>query len=104
MTTHDWRDVERELFAPGDEAQVKAIEDRLRSEVRAFRLAEIRRRRYRTQRQVADELGVSTARISQIEHGQAERAAIQGLAAYIEALGGRLELVADFGDERLVIG
>jgi hypothetical protein len=28
----------------------------------------------------------------------------QGLASYVAALGGRLELVANFGDERLVIG
>jgi hypothetical protein len=42
--------------------------------------------------------------VSQIEHGQADRAAIQGLASYVEALGGRLELVVNFGDERLIIG
>jgi hypothetical protein len=47
---------------------------------------------------------VSKARVSQIEHGQADRAAIQGLAGYVAALGGRLELVANFGDERLIIG
>jgi hypothetical protein len=43
-------------------------------------------------------------RVSQIEHGQADRTAVQGLASYVAALGGRLELVADFGDERIVIG
>ena len=42
--------------------------------------------------------------MSQIEHGQADRTAVQGLASYVAALGGRLELVADFGDERIVIG
>jgi hypothetical protein len=47
---------------------------------------------------------VSKARVSQIEHGQAERAAIRGLSGYVAALGARLELVADFGDERLIIG
>jgi hypothetical protein len=29
---------------------------------------------------------------------------LRTLAAYVKALGGRLEVVADFGDERLVIG
>jgi hypothetical protein len=33
-----------------------------------------------------------------------DRAAIRGLAGYVEALGGHLELVANLGDERLVIG
>lgn len=57
-----------------------------------------------TQKQIAALLGVSKARVSQIEHGQVGRAAIRGLGGYVEALGGHLELVADFGDERLVIG
>ena len=56
------------------------------------------------QQQVAGELGITKARVSQIEHGQVDRAAIRGLADYVAALGGRLELVADFGDERIVIG
>ena len=49
-------------------------------------------------------MGVSTARVSQIEHGQVGRAAIRGLAGYVEALGGELELVANFGEQRLIIG
>ena len=40
--------------------------------------------------------GVSIARISQIEHG--EVTSFEVIARYIEALGGRLDLVADFGD------
>jgi predicted XRE-type DNA-binding protein len=104
MATHKWADAERELFPAGDEDKVSELEDQLRAEVRAYQLAEIRRARHLTQRQVADEMGVTTARVSQIEHGQVERAAIRGLAGYVEALGGRLELIADFGDKRVVIG
>src|ERR1039457_349806 len=48
--------------------------------------------------------GVGTARVSQIEHGQVARAAIRGLAGYVEALGGELELVANFGEQRPIIG
>jgi DNA-binding XRE family transcriptional regulator len=104
MATHNWTDVERELFPVGDEDQVRALESQLRAEVRAYKLAEIRRARHLTQQQIAATLGVSKARVSQIEHGQVDRAAIQGLASYVSALGGTLELVADFGDQRLVIG
>lgn len=103
MTTHKWEDVERDLFPDDDDSKVRAVETRLRDEVRAHKLAEIRRARHLTQQQIAAELGVSKARVSQIEHGQCNRAAIHGLADYVAALGGRLELIADFGDERIVI-
>jgi DNA-binding XRE family transcriptional regulator len=104
MKMHNWADVERDLFPADDEDQVRAVENQLRAEVRAHKLAEIRKARHLTQQQVAATLGVSKARVSQIEHGQADRAAIQGLASYVSALGGQLELVANFGDERLIIG
>jgi hypothetical protein len=39
---------------------------------------------------------VSIARISQIEHG--EVTSFEVIARYVEALGGCLDLVADFGD------
>jgi predicted XRE-type DNA-binding protein len=101
---HRWEDVERDLFPEGDEKRVRDLEAQMRAEVRAYKLAEIRKARRLTQKQIAAQLGVTKARVSQIEHGQCERAAIQGLALYVEALGGRLELVANFGDERLIIG
>ncbi|MGH3402597.1 MAG: XRE family transcriptional regulator [Streptosporangiaceae bacterium] len=104
MAVHEWGDVERELFPPGDEDRVSVLEEDLRAQIRAYKLAEIRKTRHLTQQQVAAALGVSKARVSQIEHGQADRTAVQGLASYVAALGGRLELVADFGDERIVIG
>src|ERR1035438_2680382 len=103
MATRKWDQVRAGLTA-GREEEVRAAEEQLRAEVRAYRLAEVRKTRHLTQQQVADEMGVTTARVSQIEHGQVDRAAIRGLAGYVEALGGHLELVADFGDERIVIG
>ena len=48
------------------------------------------------QRQIAAAMGVSVARVSQIEHG--EVTSVEVIARYVEALGGRLDLVADFGD------
>lgn len=41
-------------------------------------------------------MGAGIARISQIEHG--EVTSFEVIARYVEALGGRLDLVADFGD------
>jgi DNA-binding XRE family transcriptional regulator len=103
MAVRKWDEV-RAALVGGREGEVRAAEEQLRDQVRAYRLAEVRKARHLTQQQVASEMGVSTARVSQIEHGQVDRAAIRGLAGYVEALGGHLELVANFGDERIVIG
>ncbi len=63
---------------------------------RGSRLAHVRRQLGFTQRDIAAELGVSEARISQIEHGDV--LSFEVIARYVEALGGRLDLVAEFGD------
>lgn len=49
-----------------------------------------------TQAQLAEALQVSRARISKIEHG--EVSGIDVVRAYVDALGGTLELVATLGD------
>jgi hypothetical protein len=36
--------------------------------------------------------------------GQLERSEVETLAAYVRALGGRLKIIADFGDETYVLG
>lgn len=47
-------------------------------------------------------MGVSTGRVSRIEHGDVSGLAV--LDRYIQALGGQLGLVATFGDEQLKVG
>lgn len=39
-----------------------------------------------------------------VEKGQLERSEVDTLAAYVKALGGKLKIVADFGDETYVLG
>lgn len=41
---------------------------------------------------------------SRIENGELERSEVETLAAYVRALGGRLKIVAEFGDEQYVLG
>jgi DNA-binding XRE family transcriptional regulator len=65
------------------------------------RLAEERKRHGLTQAQLAEAMGVTPGRVSQIEHG--EVATIDAVARYIEALGGRLDLIASFGDHTLTV-
>ena len=82
---------------PADKAAVTAGMEQLR----AFRLAEMRRRLGITQAQVAARMGITQGRVSAIEHAKPGTNELRTLAAYVEALGGRLEIIADFGDQRL---
>lgn len=62
----------------------------------------MRKRRGLTQRQVAQQMGVTVGRVSQIENG--ELAGIDVLDRYVVALGGLLEIVANFADEQFKVG
>jgi len=73
------------------------------SYVRAYRLAEVRKRQNRTQVELAAEMGVRQSRISQIENGDLAHTELATLRAYVEALGGEIEVVANFRDERIRI-
>lgn len=102
MAIKKWSDVrERHIDAIGPDV----VEDRkaqLLARVRGHNLAEVRRRQHLTQRQVALAMGVSVGRVSQIEHG--DLSGLDVLDRYVTALGGRLGLVATFGDEQLKVG
>lgn len=62
-------------------------------------LAEERKRLNFTQAGLAEIMGVSPGRVSQIERG--EVATVDAIATYVAALGGRLELLADIGGHLL---
>jgi predicted XRE-type DNA-binding protein len=100
-----WEDLKTDLeFTDAERVEIDAGAQRLIAEARAFRLSEVRRRQHTTQVQVAREMGVTQARVSRIEKGQLERSEVDTLAAYVRALGGKLKIVADFGDETYVLG
>jgi DNA-binding XRE family transcriptional regulator len=65
------------------------------------RLAEERKRHGLTQAQLAQAMGVTPGRVSQIERG--ELATIDTVARYVQALGGKLDLIASFGDHTLTV-
>ena len=69
----------------------------------ASRLAEIRKHRRITQQDLAETLGVSQSRVSQIERQGIDDTVLSTLAAYVEALGARILVVADFGEEQIVL-
>ena len=72
-------------------------------EVRAYRLRELREASELTQVELAGRLHVSQNRVSRIEHGDIDRAQVDTLRKYVEALGGRLRVEVKLGDERIQI-
>jgi DNA-binding XRE family transcriptional regulator len=102
--TKRWRDtdhLDRAVeTAGGSEAFESGVAEML-DQARGWRLAELRKRRDLTQEQVAARMGISVARVSQIEAGDVSTQEV--LARYISALGGTLKLIADFGDEQLKV-
>jgi DNA-binding transcriptional regulator YiaG len=102
MTFTKWSQIRDEQIERIDREEFEAGKQQMLAEARGWRLAEIRRRRGLTQAQVAVRMGVGKSRVSQIERGRVSTREV--LDRYVEALGGRLSLMADFGDEILRVG
>lgn len=98
-----WEDTKRQVreLNPGWDAPER-IESRergraaLRAEQRGCQLAQLRKNTGFTQAQVAVKMGVSQARVSQIEHGKVTE--VDAIRGYVEALGGAVDVVARVGD------
>ena len=70
--------------------------------VQAYRLAEIRKAHgHARQADVAALMGVSQARVSQLESGDLAHTELGTLQSYVATLGGQLRIVADFGDSAI---
>jgi predicted XRE-type DNA-binding protein len=102
--TYSWAEIERELVKPEDEPEIERIKAEMEGRVLAYKLAEARKRCKRTQAQVAEAMGVSQARVSKIERGEISKTEVETIRSYINAIGGRLEIIADLGDIRVVLG
>ena len=97
-----WADVRAKR--PPREERVAGHRARMESEVRAYRLREVRKEQGLTQTELAERMHVKQPTVSELERGDLERAGLSTIRAYVEALGGTVEIVADFGDRRLVLG
>jgi DNA-binding XRE family transcriptional regulator len=99
-----WRDsghLDRAVENAGGQDAFDTAVTAMLDDARGWRLTEMRKRRGLTQEQVATRMGVSVARVSQIENGDVSTQDV--LNRFITALGGTLKLIADFGDEQLKI-
>jgi predicted XRE-type DNA-binding protein len=88
---------------PVDRVAVDAHKKRMLDEVRAYRLRELREASELTQVELATLLQVSQNRVSRLEHGDIERAQVDTLRKYVEAVGGHLRVEVELGDERIQI-
>jgi DNA-binding XRE family transcriptional regulator len=100
FTSYDPESFLDEYF-PGEETEVEIGASALVARSRAHTLAEARQRLGLTQAQVARRMEVRQERVSAIERAAPGATEIRTLAAYVRALGGRLEVMADIGDDRI---
>ncbi|WP_305790011.1 helix-turn-helix domain-containing protein [Symbioplanes lichenis] len=92
-----WSDIRAEhVEEAGGEEAFEAGKRELLATVVGHRLAEVRRSRGLTQQQVAEQMGVTKGRVSQIEQGKISGQEV--LARYAAALGGRLHQAIYFDD------
>jgi predicted transcriptional regulator len=56
-----------------------------------------------TQQDVADRMQVSQPRVAAIEKGEVLTTEVGTIERYVTALGGRLEIIADFEGDRLAL-
>ena len=98
----DTRSLAEEFF-PGQAAEVEDGAAALADRNRARTLAEQRTRLGLSQTEVAQRMGVPQDQVAAIERADSGTIDVRTLVSYVEALGGRLELTAEFGGDRVVL-
>lgn len=102
MATKKWTDVRPGIVQGlGGEAAVADAHRRDQSYIDAHRLAERRTSLGLTQAEVAERMGVTKSRVSQIERG--EVSTVDVIARYVQAIGGHLQISAVFGNDQLIL-
>ncbi len=90
-----------EEFFPGQAAEIDAGVSALVARNRARTLAEQRTRFGLTQTELAERMHVPHEQVAAIERAEPGTTDVRTLAAYVEALGGRLEITAEFAGDRI---
>ena len=97
---HTWDEIRGEL-SPEEEAELEELRAEAGSEAVAYNLGELRQAREMTQMELADRLKRAQPTISEMENTNDHL--ISTVRSVVESLGGRLEISAVFGDERIPI-
>ncbi|SEG90176.1 Helix-turn-helix [Thermomonospora echinospora] len=100
-TGRRWQDIKAEAHRRHPELADPERRERARAELDAYvaghHLKELRKAIGKTQAEVAQILGVSQSRISQIENGDIKAMELETLRAYAAALGGHLDITISVG-------
>lgn len=88
---------------PVGRGRVEGHKTRMLSDVRAYRLRELREKAGLTQSELAERIGVGQRQVSKIEHGYLDNAKIGTIRSYLEAVGGELSLEYMMGDQRMQV-
>lgn len=99
--TVSWKDVRTKR--PVNETAVAKHVSRMETQERAYRLREIREALGLTQKELADRMDLTQPTISALESGDLDRSGLATLKAYVEALGGTIEVTATFGNQKVVL-
>lgn len=104
-----WKEVKAEKLVR-DEAAGRDIEksraaarEATQAHVLGFRLAQLREDVGISQTELAKRMGVSQPRISQLEQGDPGQMEVDTIWRFIDALGGRMRVIADFDDHDVVV-
>lgn len=98
MTFRSWEDIQAEHpMTPEERAEQEVLKEELMRKVYAFQLRSLREELELTQTAMAEILGVSQNSISKMERGEVIRMQLDTLQRYVKALGGELEVRANFG-------
>ena len=95
MKVANWEELKKSR--PINEERVKKLAKKMLAQMEAYRLAELRKEKDLTQKEMAQKLKVNQSNISRLERGLFERTEIGTLGAYINALGGTIEIHAKIG-------
>jgi DNA-binding XRE family transcriptional regulator len=97
-----WQDVRTDIVASaGGEEAITKPRHRNQAYIDGHRLAERRKALDLTQAEVAERMGVTKSRVSQIERG--EVSTIEAVARYVQAIGGHIQISAVFGDDLYIL-
>ena len=71
--------------------------------IEAYNLAQVRKERHITQKELAETMHVAQSRISQIENGDISSAEVGTVRKYVEALGARLVMSVEWPDKTITL-
>lgn len=97
---HTWDEIRGDLTSE-EEAELEDLRTEAVSEAVAHNLGELRRARKMTQVELADRLERAQPTISEMEN--TDDHLISTVRSVVESLGGRLDIAAVFGEERIPI-